>query len=189
MALAVRIGSSVETEEVRPPNGAANYEASDDTMWFARFMIQALSLTQERGAAHIVEHLAFNATEQFENHAIIKFLESIGAEFGACSNAYTTCARCPQSCTQGTSVGWFLPAIANAGGWDAAVATDLQSVPSQHCARRRADETVFELMVPTDEPQFLRDALRIFSQFATSIRCSDSDLAKERGAVLDVRGP
>ncbi len=42
-------------------------------------------------------------------------------------------------------------------------------------------------MVPTDEPQFLRDALRIFSQFATSIRCSDGDLAKERGAVLDVR--
>ena len=54
-------------------------------------------------------------------------------------------------------------------------------------ARRRADETVFELMVPTDEPQFLQDALRIFSQFATSIRCSDGDLAKERGAVLDVR--
>ncbi len=41
--------------------------------------------------------------------------------------------------------------------------------------------------MPTDEPQFLRDALRIFSQFATSIRCSNTDLAKERGAVLDVR--
>jgi hypothetical protein len=40
-----------------------------------------------------VEHLAFNATEEFENHAIIKFLESIGAEFGACSNAYTTCEQ------------------------------------------------------------------------------------------------
>ena len=48
---------------------------------------------QERGVAHIVEHLAFNATEEFENHAIIKFLESIGAEFGACSNAYTTCEQ------------------------------------------------------------------------------------------------
>lgn len=45
---------------------------------------------KERGVAHIVEHLAFNATEEFENHAIIKFLESIGAEFGACSNAYTS---------------------------------------------------------------------------------------------------
>ena len=52
---------------------------------------------------------------------------------------------------------------------------------------RRADETVFELTVPTDDPKFLQDALRIFSQFATSIRCSEEDLAKERGAVLDVR--
>lgn len=33
---------------------------------------------------------AFNATKSFENHAIIAFLESIGAEFGACSNAYTS---------------------------------------------------------------------------------------------------
>ena len=33
---------------------------------------------------------AFNATKSFENHAIIVFLESIGAEFGACSNAYTS---------------------------------------------------------------------------------------------------
>ena len=55
-------------------------------------------MIQERGVAHIVEHLAFNATEQFENHAIIKFLESIGAEFGACSNAYTTCEQRPESC-------------------------------------------------------------------------------------------
>ena len=52
---------------------------------------------------------------------------------------------------------------------------------------RRADETVFELTVPTDDPKFLQDALRIFSQFATSIRCSEEDLTKERGAVLDVR--
>ena len=50
----------------------------------------------------------------------------------------------------------------------------------------RADETVFELMVPTDDPKYLQDTLRIFSQFATSIRCSEADLAKERGAVLDV---
>ena len=33
---------------------------------------------------------AFNATKDFENHALIAFLESIGAEFGACSNAYTS---------------------------------------------------------------------------------------------------
>lgn len=38
----------------------------------------------EQGVAHIVEHLAFNATEKYSNHAIVKFLEAVGAEFGAC---------------------------------------------------------------------------------------------------------
>ncbi len=37
-----------------------------------------------------MEHLAFNATTRYNNHEIVKFLESIGAEFGACQNAYTS---------------------------------------------------------------------------------------------------
>ncbi|KAL8136373.1 hypothetical protein V2J09_002374 [Rumex salicifolius] len=45
----------------------------------------------ERGVAHIVEHLAFSATKSYTNHEIVKFLESIGASFGACGNAYTSC--------------------------------------------------------------------------------------------------
>ncbi|KAL6577311.1 hypothetical protein OROMI_011587 [Orobanche minor] len=45
---------------------------------------------EERGVAHIVEHLAFSATEKYTNHDIVKFLESIGAEFGACQNALTS---------------------------------------------------------------------------------------------------
>ncbi|GAB2292506.1 hypothetical protein Dimus_026742 [Dionaea muscipula] len=45
---------------------------------------------EERGVAHIVEHLAFSATTKYTNHDIIKFLESIGAEFGACQNAVTS---------------------------------------------------------------------------------------------------
>lgn len=44
----------------------------------------------ERGVAHIVEHLAFSATKKYTNHDIVKFLESIGAEFGACQNAMTS---------------------------------------------------------------------------------------------------
>ncbi|CAE7869965.1 unnamed protein product [Symbiodinium microadriaticum] len=39
---------------------------------------------EERGIAHIIEHLGFSATKAYENHAIVKFLESIGAPFGAC---------------------------------------------------------------------------------------------------------
>lgn len=45
---------------------------------------------EERGVAHIVEHLAFSATTNYTNHDIVKFLESIGAEFGACQNAVTS---------------------------------------------------------------------------------------------------
>lgn len=45
---------------------------------------------EERGVAHIVEHLAFSATRRYDNHQIVRFLESIGAEFGACQNAYTS---------------------------------------------------------------------------------------------------
>lgn len=44
----------------------------------------------ERGVAHIVEHLAFSATQKYTNHDIVRFLESIGAEFGACQNAVTS---------------------------------------------------------------------------------------------------
>ncbi|MCL7048539.1 hypothetical protein MKW94_026371 [Papaver nudicaule] len=45
---------------------------------------------EERGVAHIVEHLAFSATKKYTNHDIVKFLESVGAEFGACQNATTS---------------------------------------------------------------------------------------------------
>ena len=44
----------------------------------------------ERGVAHIVEHLAFSATARYTNHDIVKFLESVGAEFGPCQNAVTS---------------------------------------------------------------------------------------------------
>ncbi|KAL5699599.1 hypothetical protein ACHQM5_030479 [Ranunculus cassubicifolius] len=44
----------------------------------------------ERGVAHIVEHLAFSATNKYTNHDIVKFMESIGSEFGPCQNAYTS---------------------------------------------------------------------------------------------------
>lgn len=50
----------------------------------------AVERDDEQGVAHIVEHLAFNATERYTNHDLVKYLESIGAEFGACQNAYTS---------------------------------------------------------------------------------------------------
>lgn len=37
-----------------------------------------------------LHYRAFNATDKYQSHDIVRFLESIGAEFGACQNAYTT---------------------------------------------------------------------------------------------------
>ncbi|KAG1666686.1 hypothetical protein FOA52_013598 [Chlamydomonas sp. UWO 241] len=93
---------------------------------------------EEQGVAHILEHLAFNATERYSNHDIVKFLESIGADFGACQNAYTS-----------------------------------------------ADETVFELVVPSEPAGLLEQAIGVLAEFAFSIRCAQEDIEKERGAVME----
>jgi predicted Zn-dependent peptidase len=92
----------------------------------------------EQGVAHLVEHLAFRATKSFGNFEIVRFLESIGAEFGACQNAYTS-----------------------------------------------MDETVYELLVPIDDPLVLTKALTVMSEFASHVRISDDDVNDERGAVLE----
>ena len=43
----------------------------------------------QRGLAHLVEHMAFNGTERFAKQEIVEYLESIGSTFGAHLNAYT----------------------------------------------------------------------------------------------------
>jgi len=44
----------------------------------------------QRGLAHMCEHMAFNGTKNFPKHALIEYLESIGMKFGADVNAYTS---------------------------------------------------------------------------------------------------
>ena len=44
----------------------------------------------QRGLAHFLEHMAFNGTEHFEKQELVEFLESIGMEFGADVNAFTS---------------------------------------------------------------------------------------------------
>ncbi len=43
----------------------------------------------QRGLAHLVEHMAFNGTERFAKQEIIEYLESIGSTFGPDLNAQT----------------------------------------------------------------------------------------------------
>ncbi|MGD8453785.1 MAG: insulinase family protein [Phycisphaerae bacterium] len=44
----------------------------------------------QRGLAHFIEHMGFNGTEHFAPGELIPYFESIGMEFGADVNAYTS---------------------------------------------------------------------------------------------------
>jgi predicted Zn-dependent peptidase len=44
----------------------------------------------EQGLAHMVEHLAFRGTKLYDTFEVVRYLESVGAKFGACQNAYTS---------------------------------------------------------------------------------------------------
>lgn len=44
----------------------------------------------QRGLAHVVEHMAFNGTRHFAEHELVDYLESVGMRFGPDVNAYTS---------------------------------------------------------------------------------------------------
>jgi len=57
-----------------------------------RLVVNAGSILEEddqRGLAHVVEHMAFNGTEHFQKQEMVDYLESIGMEFGPSVNAST----------------------------------------------------------------------------------------------------
>jgi zinc protease len=58
-----------------------------------RLVVHAGSVLEDedqRGLAHLLEHLAFNGTEHFPGNSLVTYLESIGTRFGAHLNAYTS---------------------------------------------------------------------------------------------------
>lgn len=116
----------------------------------------------ERGVAHIVEHLAFSATKKYSNHDIIKFLESIGAEFGACQNAVT--------CADDTVYEMFVP-------------VDKPELLSQAISvlAEFSSEVLISTMFGTFE---IFTSFRIFT-CSMQVRVSKDDLEKERGAVME----
>jgi zinc protease len=58
------------------------------------FLVIASGSSNERddqsGYAHFVEHMAFNGTKSFPENDLVKYLRSIGMDFGAEINAHTT---------------------------------------------------------------------------------------------------
>ena len=58
-----------------------------------RLVVNAGSILEEddqRGLAHFLEHMAFNGTRSFKKQELVKWLESIGMQFGPDVNAYTS---------------------------------------------------------------------------------------------------
>src|SRR5688500_11439593 len=57
-----------------------------------RLVVNAGSVLEDgdqRGVAHVVEHMAFNGTTHFQKQAIVDYIERIGMRFGADVNAHT----------------------------------------------------------------------------------------------------
>ena len=60
---------------------------------FLRLAVKAGSIDEaddQRGIAHLVEHMAFNGSTHFKSGELVSYLESIGSRFGADVNAYTS---------------------------------------------------------------------------------------------------
>jgi zinc protease len=58
-----------------------------------RLAVDVGSIVEEddqRGLAHLLEHMAFNGTAHFPKQEIVTFLESLGMRFGPSVNAYTS---------------------------------------------------------------------------------------------------
>jgi zinc protease len=80
----------------RLPNGLSYYVRANrrpEKRAELRLVVKAGSILEDddqRGLAHIAEHMAFNGTRHFPKQEVISFLESLGMRFGAHVNAYTS---------------------------------------------------------------------------------------------------
>ncbi|HXT15631.1 MAG TPA: insulinase family protein [Gemmatimonadaceae bacterium] len=58
-----------------------------------RLAVNAGSIVEDddqRGMAHVIEHMGFNGTTHFKKNELVNYLQSIGVRFGADLNAYTS---------------------------------------------------------------------------------------------------
>ena len=78
------------------PNGLRWYvrrNARPEKRAALRLAVKAGSIDEDddqRGLAHMLEHMAFNGTTHFKPGELVAYLESIGARFGPHVNAYTS---------------------------------------------------------------------------------------------------
>ncbi len=78
------------------PNGLTYFirrNTEPESRVLLRLAVKAGSIDEaddQRGLAHLLEHMAFNGSTHFKSGELVKYLESIGSRFGADVNAYTS---------------------------------------------------------------------------------------------------
>ena len=90
----IPIGSEIKVGKL--DNGLTYYirkNTKPENRLELRLAVNAGSIQEDDdqlGLAHFTEHMAFNGTENFEKNEIVNYLQSIGVQFGADLNAYTS---------------------------------------------------------------------------------------------------
>ncbi len=94
--LSAKLPQDPEVAIGKLPNGLSYYirrntlPAGRAEIWLAVNAGSVLEDEDQRGLAHLVEHMAFNGSRGFERQDLVRYLESIGMRFGADVNAYTS---------------------------------------------------------------------------------------------------
>lgn len=86
----------------------------------------------QRGLAHVVEHMAFNGTASFPKNDLVHYLQSIGSRFGADVNAYTSFDETVYMLQVPTDTGTFLSqGIHILGDWASHVTFDPAEIDAE----------------------------------------------------------
>ncbi|MDB5959249.1 MAG: peptidase [Massilia sp.] len=90
----IPVGPQVKVGKL--PNGLTYYiqkNSRPEKKLELRLVVKAGSILEDddqRGLAHLLEHMAFNGSTHFKKWQLISYLQSIGVKFGADLNAYTS---------------------------------------------------------------------------------------------------
>ena len=93
---AARLPVSPQVLVGKLPNGLTYYLQKNrrpEKKLELRLVIKAGSILEDedqQGYAHMLEHMAFNGSTHFQKQELVSYLESIGVQFGADLNAYTS---------------------------------------------------------------------------------------------------
>jgi zinc protease len=94
LAAAIPAGPQVKVGKL--PNGLTYYiqrNGKPEHRLELRLVVKAGSVLEDddqQGLAHFVEHMAFNGSTHFKKHELVSWLQSIGVNFGADLNAFTS---------------------------------------------------------------------------------------------------